>query len=114
MQPILWGYDLVYALGRAVDGLEADVWLNLEPTSYYLRFLPLAGDRYDLRFEFSGNGPGPVHLRDLVFETTGRREDIILPFWRACRELASRPYSLSDWSECDEAALERLTGLIKS
>lgn len=105
---------LVYALGRAVDGLEAEVWLNLEPASYYLRFLPLEGDRYDLRIEFSGYGPGPAHARDPVFQATGTREEIILPFWRACRELASHAYSRSNWSECDEPALDRLTKLIRS
>lgn len=105
---------LVYGLGSAIDGLEAEVWLHLEPSSYYLRFTPREDSQFGLCIEFSERDTAQPQNRDLLFEARGNKREIILPFWRACKEFIGSSYDDPAWPKCDEDALARLNKLVKS
>lgn len=105
---------LVFGLERTFDGLDAEVWLNLEPASYYLCFNPVQADNVRLSIEFSERETQSQRLRSTVFDNVGSKAQVILPFWRALKEFASQPYAEPAWPKCDFEGLSRLDERIKS
>ncbi|UWR11997.1 hypothetical protein [Sulfitobacter mediterraneus] len=106
--------NLVTGLGRAMDGLESETWLNLEPASYYLIFTPGSGQDICFNIEFADQDTQQRKRRTTVLELRGNREEIILPFWRAVKEFESHSHSERAWPKTDGAALAMLEKTIKS
>lgn len=100
--------SLILGLDRAISGLEAEIWFNLEPASYYLEFNPLAEQRYEFRIEFSQKDAQHRQYRTAVLEISGNKDEIVLPFWRAITEFASHSYTEPAWPEVDDFALSKL------
>jgi len=106
--------NLVTGLGQALDGLESETWLNLEPASYYLRFSPVSCQGICFRIEFADQDTQQQKHRTTELELRGTREEIILPFWRAVKEFESHSFSESAWPRTDGTALTMLEKTIKS
>jgi hypothetical protein len=104
---------LVSALDCTFDGLEAEVWLHLEPASYYLCFVPLAADKLRLSIEFSERETQARVRRNTLFERVGTTREIILPLWRAIKEFESHSYNEPAWPECNAVKLAQLEKRIK-
>jgi hypothetical protein len=104
---------LVSALLCALDGLDAEVWLHLEPGGYHLRFVPLPAEQLRLRIEFSDRDTRAQIHRSIVFDKVGEKREIILPIWRALKEFDSHSYREPAWPKCDAVRLEQLEKRIK-
>ena len=86
--------EIVEALDRAVSGLEAHIWWNLEPDGYFLHFKPV-GQRVLLELEFAPRSERSQASIVLSFE--GAPNDVLLPFWRFIRDFQSRDYTEPHW-----------------
>jgi len=104
---------LVHSLSRVIDGLESDVWWHLEPASYTFSFSPKEMDKFSFGVSFLDGSVGDEKSQH-IFECTGSRDEIILPFWRAVMEFASHSYTEPEWPAIDELALTRLTTKIRN
>ncbi|OJJ12693.1 hypothetical protein BKI51_00950 [Alphaproteobacteria bacterium AO1-B] len=105
---------LILAMMGAMDGGKAEVQLNTEPSLYYVRFAPHENAKYLLRIEYSESGSSSTLERELLLETTGDESEIILPFWRACRQFESMTYKDAHWPRCSSNMLTALSKRIKS
>lgn len=102
---------LVMALSKAISGLEGEVWWHLEPHGYYFTFGSKQKE-YSLRIE-SAHVSTDKESRTLDLSELGSFEDVILPFWRALRELESHGYSTPAWPDFPKTEMARLTELIE-
>lgn len=103
-------YVLYRAIQDVVDGLEATVWWHLEPAGYYFKFTQPEPQLYRLVISFSKDQQqAPTY----ICEIQGSAADIILPFCRASKKLASLNYDEHDWPRLEEKQLAHLTNLIR-
>ncbi|MBK8903705.1 MAG: hypothetical protein IPM53_21155 [Anaerolineaceae bacterium] len=89
-------YVLISSLYRALSGLDSEVWWHLEPASYYFYFEPEETGELKFTIAFAEENVTRNH-REIVFETSGSKAEIILPLWRAIQEFVSYSYKEPDW-----------------
>ncbi|NVO30710.1 hypothetical protein [Hymenobacter lapidiphilus] len=107
--PINPVYLLYRAILDVVDGIEARVWWHLEPTGYYFDFSQPQSRLYCLVIKYQPNG----RAQEFLYETTGTATEIILPFCRAIKKLASYEHEEHDWPKLEEKQLASLDSIIK-
>lgn len=105
---------LILGLDRTINGLQDEIFFHLEPDGYLFCFESLSEKRFSFRLERSECDAARQQSRTLIYESTGGKNDIILPFWRAIREFASHCYVEPAWPTVDHEALLKLTKLVKS
>ncbi len=103
--------ELVSALELSSAGTPASVWWHLEPAGYFMHFTP-EGETMTLRIDFSNNSK-PAHAQT-VLKATGRREHILMPFWRFVREFQSRGFQEPHWPETDYSRMADIKLQIKA
>ncbi|WP_428529062.1 hypothetical protein [Roseibium sp.] len=105
---------LISTMLGAMDGVKAEVQLNVESSLYYIQFAPLEDAKYLLLVEYSERGSSSTIERELLLEAAGDESEIILPFWRACRQFESMTYEDAHWPRCSNDMLTALNERIKS
>ncbi len=105
---------LILGLDRTITGLQDEIFFHLEPDGYFLCFECLAKDCFGFRLERSVRDVAQLPSRTLIYERTGNKHEIVLPFWRAIKEFASHCYVEPAWPNIDNVALSKLTKLVKS
>jgi hypothetical protein len=94
--------ELINALDRVSDGMEAAVWFNLEPAGYFLHF-KRDNDQVSLRLDYAADGK--KHLAASVFALEGSALDVLMPFWRFLRKFESHGYQEPHWPGVDYTRL---------
>lgn len=103
---------LISSLTRTLSGFESEVWWHLEPASYYFSFASEGEDNYKFTISFA-DVDSVSSKRQHIFETSGNKNEIILPFWRAVKEFASHSYLEPHWPETYEGWIDQLTTMVK-
>ena len=104
---------LIPSLSRALSGFESEVWWHLEPTSYYFNFAPTATNQFSLSISVAEDD-SPTSKHQIIFETSGNKDEIILPFWRAIKEFLSHNYSEPHWAETHQEGFKQFTIQLKN
>jgi hypothetical protein len=93
---------LVDALEAATQHRPSEVWWHLEPDGYIFRFLPSAG-KVELQVSYAKHS---VHEREVeVASIIGSAQEILLPIWRALRELQAHGLAEPAWPPVDFSRL---------
>jgi hypothetical protein len=85
--------DLENALDSVVRGIEARVFLHLEPGAYAFLFSPNE-DRVGLTVTLGENSEAHG---DSILSVDGNRREILLPFWRFLKHFKSRGFAEPHW-----------------
>lgn len=104
-------YLLYTAIMDVVNGSEATVWWHLEPAGYYFKFTRPEPQLYWLIISFATDHQ---QAPTFIYEIKGSAADIILPFCRAIKKLASFKHDEHDWPKLEKKQLVRLTELISA
>ncbi|MEO9898557.1 MAG: hypothetical protein ABJD13_08320 [Paracoccaceae bacterium] len=105
---------LILGLDRTINGLHDEIFFHLEPDGYYLCFQCLAEHSFDFRLERFETDTVQQEKRTLIYESTGNKHEIILPFWRAIKDFSSHSYAEPAWPAVDNGALSKLTKSVKA
>lgn len=100
--------ELGQALRLVVQGGAGVVCWHLEPSWYQFRFAPGGKE-----VEFSvWTGPS-YHQQDIeLLYYKGTFDAVVLPFYRALKQFATRSFTDHDWPALDPEKLQRLTNLV--
>jgi hypothetical protein len=90
--------DLITALTTIVltNTVDISVRCNTEPIEYEFRFATDASDIILTVIQWS-DSTRPRENRQSVFTVRGSRMEIVLPFWRALRQLESQATTRWEW-----------------
>jgi hypothetical protein len=96
---------LADAISTSFHGFTTEVWWNLEPEGYYFGFSPHPdGVKFCVSFAECAQGLNRCELLSVVGTTT----EILLPVWRALRQLESLKIGEPHWSNTEFAELASL------
>ncbi|MCP4053349.1 MAG: hypothetical protein GY739_09810 [Mesoflavibacter sp.] len=101
---------LCESLILAMNGIETEIFWNLEPECY---FFELKQIRNGIELNISKSG-GITENRNLIYELTGNFESVILPMYRSLKKFNTLEFDKTDWKEIDQKKLNKLTELVKS
>lgn len=102
--------QLISAIREITKGSKAEVWWHLEPAGYYLCFDKL--DRiYKLAILFE---EADKNSKEIVFQTEGSYQNLIMPFYRAIKKFVSLAYDEPHWPKTEEIEIKKLTDLVKA
>lgn len=101
---------LCESLILAMNGIETEIFWNLEPECY---FFELKQIRNGIELNISKGG-GITENRNLIYELTGNFESVILPMYRSLKKFNTLEFDKTDWKEIDQKKLNKLTELVKS
>jgi hypothetical protein len=85
--------DLLTAIWAAGQGTKALVEWHLEPAYYYFEFIPRQQDMC-LRISYQGVTEA---CSSEICVIHGKKQHILLPFWRALRKLETAEVAETDW-----------------
>jgi len=97
--------DLIAAIEAAATGTESSVWWHLEPDGYFTNFKP-AGSEIHFSVEFATRSE--KRLAQCVVSVSGKREEVLLPFWRFLREFQSHSYQEPHWPSVDFSRMQAI------
>ena len=101
--------QLISGISQITKGITAEVWWYLEPEGYYLNF-DTKGVEYNLRISFAKNDTA---AKELLYETQGEYEDIVMPFYRSIKNFFTQTIEESHWPKTDKNKIEKLTNTVK-
>jgi hypothetical protein len=101
--------QLISGIRQIIQGIKMQVWWHLEPGGYYFDF-EKEGENYKLRILFSDTSTTD---RELIFETQGNYDNIIMPFYRSIRNFFTRIIEEPHWPKTEEIEIKKLTELVK-
>jgi hypothetical protein len=101
--------QLISGIRQITKGISTEVWWHLEPAGYYFDF-DIKGDEYNLRISFAKNDRAD---KELVYETQGKFEDIIMPFYRSIKSFFTQTIEEPHWPKTDEREIKALTNIVK-
>src|SRR5687767_1338396 len=90
--------QLISGIRQITKGITTEVWWHIEPEGYYFDF-DRKGDEYKLRISFATRDKGE---RELVYETQGKYEEIIMPFYRSIKTFFTQKIDVPHWPKTDE------------
>lgn len=97
--------ELIDAIHCALGNRDATVWWHLEPGGYYFEFSPV-GNETTLRILFSGDSD--LEHRSELLSIQAPTKQLLVPFWRALRQLQSINAEEPHWPETRYGTLETL------
>jgi hypothetical protein len=100
---------LTSAIREITKGITTEVWWHLEPEGYYFDF-EKDGDEYKLKISFTR---GSKADKELIYETQGKYEDIVMPFYRSVKNFFTREMDEPHWPRTDEGEIEKLENIVK-
>jgi hypothetical protein len=100
---------LVSCIRQITKGLSTEVWWHLEPEGYYFNF-DRDGDEYKLKIYFAKTETAD---KKFIYETQGRYEEIVMPFYRSIKGFFTRKIEEPHWPKTDEAEIDALTKTVK-
>jgi hypothetical protein len=101
--------QLISGIRQISKGVDSEVWWHLEPAGYFFNFTQ-ADDQYNLRISFAESYRAD---RELVYETQGNYEELILPFYRSIKIFFTRTIEFPHWPETDKNQIRTLTEIVK-
>ena len=101
--------QLISGIRQITKGIKAEVWWHLEPEEYYFDF-DMKGAEYNLRIFFVKNERAE---KELIYETQGEYEDIVMPFYRPIKNFLTRTIEEPHWPKTDRNEIEKLTETVR-
>jgi len=101
--------QLISGIRQITHGIGTEVWWHLEPASYYFNF-DKRNDEYLLTLLFSKTDDTD---KQMVYETNGKYDDIIMPFYRAIKNFSTREIEKIHWPKLEEDEINKLTTIVK-
>ena len=102
--------QLISAIREITKGNNAEVWWHLEPAGYYFDFDKL-DSTYKLTILFE---KADKTDKEIIFQTEGSYEVLILPFFKAIKKFVSLAYDEPHWPKTAEIEIKQLTDLVKA
>lgn len=102
--------QLISGIRQITKGISTEVWWHLEPAGYYFDF-DKTGDKYNLRIAFAKNDTAD---KELVHETCGEFEDIVMPFYRSIMSFFSQTIEEPHWPKTDEREIKAFHSCISA
>jgi hypothetical protein len=99
--------SLISAILQVTQGNEVTSSWHLEPAYYHMKFSK-KGDIYALAILFAEN---EIDKGELIFETTGTFDSVILPLCRGIKEFLAKTYDELHWPRTDVNEIEKLSVL---
>jgi hypothetical protein len=101
--------QLISGIRQITRGMATEIWWHLEPAVYYFD-LDSKGNQYNLRISFAKNDQAD---KELVYETQGKFEDIVMPFYRSIKSFFTQTIEELHWPKTDEREFKALTNILK-
>ena len=99
---------LCESLILALNGIETEIYWNLEPECYFFELKPNKKG-IDLIILKSD---GITETRSLIYELTGDFKSAILQIYRSLKKFNSLKFDKADWEKIDQIKLNKLTELV--
>jgi hypothetical protein len=101
--------QLISGIRQITKGISTEVWWHLEPERYYFHF-EKQGDLFLLRLSYARNENA---TKELIFETQGSYESIIMPFYRCLRNFFSKEIEGAHWPVPNKNEIDKLIEVVK-
>jgi hypothetical protein len=100
--------QLISGIKQITKGISTQVWWHLEPEGYYFHF-EKGSDIFTLRVSFARNETAE---KELIFETKGNYDRIIMPFYRCVKNFFSKEIEEVHWPVPDKNEIDKLVEVV--
>ena len=99
--------ELISSLLQISNGISSTVVWNIEPGKYFFK-LDKQNEKYRLEIFQNSDNKSPV----LLYALAGNFNEIVLPFYRAIKNLVSYEIREKDWPRFDKEKIEKLSLIV--